>query len=118
MPRRLQIGSLHPLRNKRRVRASNSALRATIALTSYEVRSDARFPTKLEVNSQSLEEAMHQEKTGSCHSAHFDRMKTIGTDLVVLTLTLCAALPANAIDGQFIAHNTPPLCGFGEEPGD
>src|SRR5580700_5445503 len=51
---------------------------------------------------------MYQEKTGSCHSAHFDRMKTIGMILVVLTLTLGAALPATAIDGQLVAHNTPP----------
>jgi subtilase family serine protease len=31
----------------------------------------------------------------------------MGLSLVVLTLTLCAALPANAASGQFVSHNTP-----------
>src|SRR5580658_3293311 len=60
---------------------------------------------------------MHQEKTGSCHSAHFDRMKTIGMILVVLTVTLGAPLPATAIDGQFVAHNTPPYVGSAKNLG-
>jgi len=35
-------------------------------------------------------------------------MTTIAMSLVALILTPCAALPATAIDGQFVAHNTPP----------
>lgn len=50
---------------------------------------------------------MHQEQPTSYPSAHFDRTRTMGLSLVVLTLTLCAALPAAAAGGQFIAHNTP-----------
>jgi len=50
---------------------------------------------------------MYREKTGLCHSGRFDRMKSIGVSLVVLTLILCAALPATAVDGEFIGHNTP-----------
>lgn len=54
---------------------------------------------------------MYQEKEAS-YPAHFDRMRTMGLSvvvltLVVLTLTLCAALPANAASGQFVSHNTP-----------
>ena len=48
-----------------------------------------------------------QKQPKSYPSAHFDRMRTMGLSLVVLTLTLCAALPAAAASGQFIAHNTP-----------
>src|ERR1700722_7205399 len=50
---------------------------------------------------------MYREKTGLCHSGRFDRMKSIGVSLVVLTLILCAALPATAVDGEFIGHKTP-----------
>jgi subtilase family serine protease len=50
---------------------------------------------------------MYQEREVSHLSARFDRMKTIGMSLVVLTVILCAALPANAAAGQFIKHNTP-----------
>src|SRR5579862_4844348 len=64
-----------------------------------------------------LEEAMYQEKAGSCHSGEFDRMQAIGMVLVVLTLTLCAALPATAVDGQFVAHNTPPYVASAENLG-
>jgi subtilase family serine protease len=34
-------------------------------------------------------------------------MRTKRLSLAILTLTLCAALPANAAVGQYIAHNTP-----------
>ena len=50
---------------------------------------------------------MYQEKTALYPSAHFDRMRTMGLSLVVLTLTLCAVRPANAALGRFVAHNTP-----------
>jgi len=49
---------------------------------------------------------MHQKK--ACYSSvHFVPTWMICLSLVVLTLTLCAALPANAAAGQFVAHNTP-----------
>lgn len=48
-----------------------------------------------------------QKQPKSYPSAHFDQTRTMGLSLVVLTLTLCAALPAAAASGQFIAHNTP-----------
>jgi subtilase family serine protease len=35
-------------------------------------------------------------------------MSTIGTSLVLLTVALCAALPAWAAGGRLVAHNTPP----------
>jgi subtilase family serine protease len=47
---------------------------------------------------------MRQEKASP---SAFGPAGTIALSLVVLTLTLCAALPANAADGQFIARNTP-----------
>src|ERR1035438_8409360 len=47
------------------------------------------------------------EKPASTPPAHVDRMRTMGLSLVVLILTLCAARPANAASGQFVAHNTP-----------
>jgi subtilase family serine protease len=52
---------------------------------------------------------MYEDTAALYSSAHFDRTRTMVLSLVVLTLTLtlCSALPANAADGQFIAHNTP-----------
>jgi subtilase family serine protease len=50
---------------------------------------------------------MYQEKAVSYSSAPIARTWTIWLSLVVLTLTLCAAQPANAASGQLIAHSTP-----------
>ncbi len=47
------------------------------------------------------------QKPALSPTAHVDRMRTMGLSLVVLTLTLCAARPANSASGQFVAHNTP-----------
>jgi subtilase family serine protease len=47
---------------------------------------------------------MRQEKASP---SAFGPAGTIALSLVVLTLTLCAVLPANAADGQTIARNTP-----------
>jgi len=52
---------------------------------------------------------MYEDTAALYSSAHFDRTRTKVLSLVVLTLTLtlCSALPANAAEGQFVAHNTP-----------
>ena len=50
---------------------------------------------------------MYQEREVSNLSARFDQIKTIGMNIVVLTVILCTALRANAAAGQLIAHNTP-----------
>ena len=47
---------------------------------------------------------MRQQKASP---SAFGPAGTIALSFVVLTLTLCAALPANAADGQIIARNTP-----------
>ena len=59
---------------------------------------------------------MFQEKTVSRRSVHFKQVRKIGMSVVALALVLRGALPATAVAGQFVAHNTP-LCGLGEKPG-
>jgi subtilase family serine protease len=52
---------------------------------------------------------MYQEKTPLNSSVHLSRARLtlVMLSLVVLALTLGAALPANAAAGQLVAHNTP-----------
>jgi subtilase family serine protease len=52
---------------------------------------------------------MYQEKTPLKPSVHLSRARLtlVMLSLVVLALTLGAALPANAAAGQLVAHNTP-----------
>ncbi len=50
---------------------------------------------------------MSQEILALSPPADVDRVRTMRLSLVVLILTLCAARPADAASGQFVAHNTP-----------
>jgi subtilase family serine protease len=50
---------------------------------------------------------MQQEKPALLFAAGFDRIRSIGTILAVLTFALCAALRSTAAAGEFITHSTP-----------
>jgi subtilase family serine protease len=50
---------------------------------------------------------MQDRKAAFYRSAQFDRTRKMWLSFVVLTLIGCAALTANAADGQFVARSTP-----------
>ena len=50
---------------------------------------------------------MQDRKAAFYRSAQVDRTRKMRLSFVVLTLIGCAALTANAADGQFVAHSTP-----------
>jgi subtilase family serine protease len=52
--------------------------------------------------------AMYQQQRSLDPSAHNGLLSTIGMKFVLLTLTLCVALPAIAAAGSSVVHGTPP----------